>query len=684
MARVSKIRVAGKRKLWRPLRQRVVEKVAQNTRLTQFCQRIKSIIICMCPQYICTENYVEADTSSARDDSRDPKRRRIARALEDLWRRIMRKKKSSQDASVEPAFAHAPYLPSEAAMEKVMSQLNLLAHEIRDLRQAQEAGRALATGAATVKSAGPGPATHNPNPPEASASDSIGYPEPALSSSAGLNRMEERSSNTMTIRGPRAHFSQSLAGSGTPRTPESNPPSTSKPAESFSKTPSSPTVVKSTPWPEPLFNNTSRRELLHRIEKFRFTHLFEPQFIKQLSDPHARVDIICNNLLNIRCDMERLCSIWSEVTTGAPSAAVLKILEPWKRVGKEPVTTICDKLRRGIDLYFEWLPLATSVRQADETSMGQDWWAEYDKKMADIEEMKTEELLAQIHVVEHYYLGSKECRSLPSTAPAQVNAKEPLGLASLRGREHPTSAVHPGSNASQSPSSPRSAKTVSEEGRSSDLARRSLTPAVPRPLTEEQARATSATRVSSPSAQRERFPVRLRSSEETHDQPSQRTRYAVIDERPRPSTNSQLAPLPLRLQPATSVASQQEAYKHVEHTAINPPPAQKATNPTTYLSLPRQRSPREQPASSGPSLQNADGSTASSAASPTQAETNMAAMKQKLRLMWASKQSNPAIVTKPRPISIAHSPNPEQLVVASPQEELCSKTADAKADADKI
>lgn len=118
--------------------------------------------------------------------------------------------------------------------------------------------------------------------------------------------------------------------------------------------------------------------------------------------------MVCNNLLNIRRDMERLCSIWCEVTIGAPSVAVLRILEPWKRVGKEATTTICDNLRRGIQLYWEWLHLVSGVREGNGASMGQNWWAGYDTKLEEIEELNTEELLAQIDVVRDCYLGTKE------------------------------------------------------------------------------------------------------------------------------------------------------------------------------------------------------------------------------------------------------------------------------------
>ncbi|KAH9875327.1 hypothetical protein J1614_004819 [Plenodomus biglobosus] len=408
-------------------------------------------------------NCVEADTSSAPDDGGDPKRMRIMRALENLWRRLIRKKKPSQGGcehemmgacwtiyhaprakssppgvqansfiAVDNASTHTPIVSPDVAMEKVMSQINLLVHEIRNIKHAQQADRALALGGAASDDAGPGAIAQ-----KLTAAPEIKTSEIVRSSRFNdltlCKRSDGKTGNSCQIQPthePDAHFLQSSTSANIHI-------SASIIAESSLESHSASTVIKSAPWPEPVFNNLSRQQLLKRIEKFRFTHLIDPGFIKQLSDPYARVDMVCNNLLDIRCDMERLWSISCEVTTGAASVAVLRILEPWKRVGKEATATICDNLRHDIQLYWEWLHLVSGVGEGSEASMGQSWWADYDKKLEEIEELNTEELLAQIDVVRDCYLVTKEkCQD-------QTNAKKLLGATSLTREELSSSTVFP-------------------------------------------------------------------------------------------------------------------------------------------------------------------------------------------------------------------------------------------------
>ncbi|KAH9865156.1 hypothetical protein IAQ61_009103 [Plenodomus lingam] len=508
MTRLSKAKDSGGKKTRCPVKRYDGER-AQNNLWTRFCKRAKSLM-------------------SIHSDETEPKRIRIIRTLENLWQRSTTKKKSSlQDDAMEAASPHTPTLPLEEAVEKVIEQLNLLALEIQDIRQMQQADRALALERAIPENTGPGSAAQTCITPEIRTSDSASSSDPNTASSCEEHdEMAESASPAQSTQGPDADSPGSLTDASTPPNAES----------SSTSPPTSPDVSDET-WLEPLFDDNHSQKLLHMIEQFRFTDLLDIHYIKNLPDLHMRVQMVCNNMLNIYGDLKRICSIWFEFTNEASSIAMIEILEPWKHIGTEATIKLCENLRQGNQLYQEWLDLVGHLRDGDEEYMGHDWWAEYDKRLAEIGDVRMEEFLTQSDAVQDRYSGREQDKVHDNEAP---------GKTGQTGREQSSSSglVHQDAS-SVFPSSQDQSISLEIEP-SSDLDSSALQDAVPRPSNEEQTRSTPAETISQPSSElrRERYPLKMHHHEGTSLQPPPRMRLAVANSRPRSHTATGLAPLP--------------------------------------------------------------------------------------------------------------------------------------------
>ncbi|KAH9875328.1 hypothetical protein J1614_004820 [Plenodomus biglobosus] len=130
-----------------------------------------------------------------------------------------------------------------------------------------------------------------------------------------------------------------------------------------------------------------------------------------------------------------------------------------------------------------------------------------------------------------------------------------------------------------------------------------------------------------------------------------RSRLAAGNATPGPSTNSQLAPLSLHLQPAISVASSENDNRN--------------TMTNSYLSPPN--SPRKRVASTGPSLQRADGTTVQLPVSQAHVETSLLEVRQRLTAMWAANISTLMINSEPLSTAITRPSSQGQRVSARPR-----------------
>jgi len=465
---------------------------------------------------------VDADSASDSKNDKEHKPIRITRAIKNVWARFMRRKKLSQDRSTykavrmgtrlfpsvtslqtgnaiggHPASASAPPLSSTAVVENMIAQLSVLIREVTDIGVARQAELAVARAESTVQARG----LYAREPVPRVLADRPTPPDVRLSQASTVAELQSEPSIV--------HQAPASTSGDCSSRPLAPPATTSADAKTRS-------------FPEPVFDNRRRRELLGRIDKFKFTHLVNAQIIEQMADVRTKVEMTCHNLLNVLCDMERLCSVWDEVTTGAPSAAVLTILAPWKRIGKEHVNKICQDMRRGIDQHAEWSSAASRLRCSSGDVMGEDWWAGWDKQLSEVEELRVDELVEQLDLVQ---LG---CSGLKQEGSGAASSKEKQRL-------------------------PIEPKTVQC--------------AVPRPVALGQVKVARPPPASSPSDQPPRFSVKWRGHGK-RPEPTERGALAPVDSTLLPATTKDSAPSraeaqpcppSLRLKPSSAASPSQRA-----------------------------------------------------------------------------------------------------------------------------
>ncbi|KAF1836012.1 hypothetical protein BDW02DRAFT_259426 [Decorospora gaudefroyi] len=322
----------------------------------------------------------------------------IGRTMKGLWHRAIKREKSSQDDTspmADSGYSSFGVMDIEASLQQSMTFPEL---------EAQSTLPAAASGAMrSLPGAYPTEFVvleHFP-PPSQVVSTEISIPVP------------------------------SLPASSSPRTPSPDwipAPDILHPPQIFTATNPESTSLQLT---------DHHRELLERIETFRFTTLVSISTINRAGDLRAIVNMTDNNLLNIRWDLERLLNLWSEIAGG------------WSRLSKEHVAKVCTDVRHGLAMYHDWSKNLEFSRQVATAKgvIGEGYWKEFYEKLEEVNDLDLEGMAAQVDVVLERYLGADEeaarstALALEKSVTQQCSAipipeaRSPL-VAQIVGQEH--------------------------------------------------------------------------------------------------------------------------------------------------------------------------------------------------------------------------------------------------------
>jgi hypothetical protein len=131
-----------------------------------------------------------------------------------------------------------------------------------------------------------------------------------------------------------------------------------------------------TPQKQPTHAPSVLIDLPTQIAQFEFSHLTAHTTLRRLS-PKTRVIVTCQNTLLAHKDMAHLARIWRRAVAGSPCAAIVKILDPLRRLSEMHARKLCTDMRRGLQAYELWGERAKAARESGEGSMRAAWWEKF-------------------------------------------------------------------------------------------------------------------------------------------------------------------------------------------------------------------------------------------------------------------------------------------------------------------